>query len=159
MEIPKLTEFIANNSRGPNAIARFETSLKTLQGGLDAKHIWNVDFVEAKDWLVRMCDEAMEDRATAWLHADKAADRHSRFAPDDVRWEIYYKPQVSNTPGAYKRLLKFVGTGEGAEFDAAVEMIGEVAQVAELIKSLKPFIVKGPQAPRSHRQTTGATGS
>src|ERR1700739_27094 len=143
MNIPNLTAFVTSNSRRPDALERFEVNIQKLQKGLDEKHIWNVDFVEAKDALVRLCDEAKEAKAMEWLRSEKAKDRDTRYAPDDVRWSVYYTPQVSNMPGAYKRLLKFVGTGEGPEFDSAVEMFGEIAQVAELIKSLKPYIEKG----------------
>lgn len=138
MDIPRLTAFATKDGN----LKKLETGLFVLQSGLKNQHIWNADFVEAKDSVTRICENAMNHEGSAWMKSMPREAWQGRYTPEDIRWNVYYTPALNNAPGAYRKLLKYLGT-EGAEFDAAIEMIGEAAQVAELIKSLKPFIVKG----------------
>ena len=134
MNLPKLTAFAETENRTD----RFEIAIKILEDGLANKHIWNVDYVEAKDGLSGLTHRALEAAAEWYLKQDPRPTWES----NDPRWMVWYTPDFHNMPGAVKKLMKYKGT-MGAGFDNELAVMVEIAQLAELVKAVKPFIVKG----------------
>jgi hypothetical protein len=136
MNLPNLS-FAASTQ---NKTERFETAIQHLEDGLSQRHIWNVDYEDAKFALTRISEHAFDSSSEDYRNHIRG--NRPSWEVNDPRWMVVYHPHFSNTPGAYKKLVKFRAV-EGPDFDRFITMVGEVAQVADLMKSVKPFIEKG----------------
>ncbi len=138
MNIPNFTAIAEQIGR----LSPFEKAIRTLEDGLANKHIWNVDFAEAKERLGRIAEEAMKKSSEAYRNANRG---RMSWDSSDPRWGIVYHPQFFNTPGAFKNITKRVNSlgKESPDFYTFLTVLGEIAQVAELVKAVKPYIEKG----------------
>ena len=142
MNIPQLTAAAEQQGR----MQRFEVAIKALEDGLATNHIWNVDFVSAKDQLSRVAEKAL-DISSEDIRALVREGREGRpsWQNEDPRWMVIYHPQFSNVPGALKKLTKYtkdMGKWTPA-YTTFLNMLAEIAQVVELVRAVKPFIEKG----------------
>lgn len=134
MNLPLFTA----HAESRNRLERFETAIATLESGLDSKHVWNVDYENAKFALSDLAETAMYSAAK--VYTDETRETRQR-QDNDPRWMTVYTPQFMHVPGAVKKLEK-IEKSEPA-LGQFLAMLREIAQVVELFKSVKPFIEKG----------------
>lgn len=133
MEIPLIKELI-----GEKAADRFASVIADFEKAVADKHIWNTDYESGKSYLSNRCEEAV-NKAKAQQRSNPAYDR-PQWSDNDPRWLTIYTPQFMSYPGAVKKLQKFKNDPYVAPL---LPIFTEVALVAELVKSTKPFIEKG----------------
>jgi len=139
MNLPLFTTFVST-AKYPG-IERFEKAIKTLEDGLANKHIWNVDYVDAKDTLSNAADKAL-DAAYAPLRTfyyHEGGERWRSWEHNDPRHNL----GLSQFLYAPSFLLKLKKVKDAPELKPYIAMLTEIAQVAELVKAVKPFIEKG----------------
>lgn len=85
---------------------KIETAIRTLEEGIQNKHIWNVDYVAAKDVLTREF-EKMEDVLYAPLrdayYPAGGSEVYKTWADNDPRFNIPIH-QLNYAPGYVKKL-------------------------------------------------------
>jgi hypothetical protein len=161
MNSPIIESYLALSQTPDRDLAKFEKYTIELEQGITNKHIWNTDVNDAKYYLSRLCDEVLKKASEPWVtawHATRGEHNWPRgWSDTDPREYVIYHPQFSNTPGAAKRLGKFYG--QDANMDKFIDAIREVAKVAEMFKTVKPFIEKGrkpnPNAKEKDLTNTG----
>ena len=129
---------------------RFRVALEAFDSAVVNRQMWNVDYVDHKYRLNQIAEDAIESAAEGFRAPRRGVNsgNYPQWDSGDPRWNAIYAPQFSNTPGAAKKLQKYRGK-EGVGFDEYVDMLDDVAKVALLVKSVKPFIQKG-RKPSEH---------
>lgn len=136
MDIPNLTRLAVASHVN---VERLETAIKTIEDGLAAKHIWNADYVTAKDTISRAwenTDDVAHDYLTNMYY--RGNDVFRTWQDNDPRFNMGLCGFL-NTPGWLAKLKK-VNAPELADYIAVIE---EVAALAEMVKAVKPYIEKG----------------
>lgn len=140
MDIPVLSAFVAANKYP--GVQRFELAIKTLEDGLAARHIWNVDYVTSKDTLSRTAEDAERsayDSIRDFYYPCGGSELYKTWANNDPRHSMGLV-QFLNAPGLVKKLKT---VKNAPELEPYIAMLSDIAQLAELCKSVKPLIEKG----------------
>ena len=132
MDIPNLLRYVEPARVN---VARLKTAVKTIEDGIATKHIWNTDYEDAKGAISR-----------AWENIDNVAHDYLTDLYVYRTWQEN-DPRLNmglcgflNTPGWLAKLKKVKNAPELANYIAVIE---EVAALAELVKAVKPYVVKG----------------
>lgn len=135
---PKMDEIL--DGVQPGLMNRFADAKDALEVGLAAKHIWNTEYQSAKDTISRVW-ERVDNVAHQYLTEMyyRGHDLYRSWQESDPRFNMGLC-QLLNTPGYAKRMKAVKNAPELAEYIAVLD---EVAQLAELVKALKPYIEKG----------------
>lgn len=139
MNTPKIDAAINSNPKTQHSLPKFQSALKQLEQGIADKQIWNTDFENVKYWVSRGVEYALDEAAEPWRELYRQGKR-DHYKEGDPRWNIGYSTSPLHAKGYYTRLLKYKDQSEVASY---LEVLGEVAQVGELLKQIKPFIQKG----------------
>jgi hypothetical protein len=137
------------NPKWGSRYERFVNAKADLVEGVEKKHIWNVDFVAAKDNLSRGIDDVVHkifDDALPefWRIRDlsiligKNYDLRERTFK--AHEEFGLSCQMNQAAGRIKRLSKFMDLKHVPEY---VGVLKEVVALHELVQAAKPFIEKG----------------
>jgi hypothetical protein len=125
----------------PRRVNRFADAKKTIEEGLAAKHIWNVDYEDAKG-VISSAWERVDGPAHEYLtklYYHDNPNRYRSWLDNDPRYNMGLT-QLLNTPGFLNRLKSVKNAPELKDY---LEVLSEVAELASQIKAVKPFIEKG----------------
>ena len=139
MQTPKILAALANDRAAHNISQKFENALKAIEQGVADKKMYNADYENFKYWINEGCDKALDAAAEPWREMSRAGQRPS-YNANDPRFNIGYSVSPLHARGFLNRLKKYSNEPVVAPYVAVLE---EVAPVGELLKQLKPFIVKG----------------
>jgi hypothetical protein len=138
------------NPKWGTRLDRFVNAKADLIDGVEKKHIWNVDFVAAKDNLSRGIDSVMDNIYDAslpefWRVCDiKDLNRNHNWTLQQRTFEAHEEfgmsCQMNQAAGRIKRLSKFMDLKNVPEY---VAVLKEVVLLHELVQAAKPFIEKG----------------
>lgn len=121
---------------------KLETAIKTLEDGVQNKHIWNVDYVAAKDVLTRQF-ENIEDVMYAPVrnayYPCGGSEVYKTWSDKDPRFNLPLY-QLNYAPGYVKKLKAIK---DAPELKVYISFLEEASKLAELIKAAQPYIVKG----------------
>lgn len=124
-----------------NMKTKFEIAVKTLEDGIQTRHIWNVDFENAKYQLSRAWDRVegilYTPLSDLWYRSD-GSESWKMWEDNDPRHNIPTH-QLSYVPGYLKKLK----TIKAPELKTYIKAMEQAAELAGLLKAAKPFIVKG----------------
>lgn len=145
MDTPQLERVAI--SKGIKWQEAFDKAMKIFEDGITTQHIWNVDYVWAKDKLTRLSEALIDISSQPYNELTRSKNPNgyghgTDWGEKDPRWMTVYHPHFMNAPGAVKKLEKFEGK-EDPTFSTYVDALREIAQVVDLIKSVKPYIEKG----------------
>lgn len=154
MDTPLIEQYLTSGPQtmhaqpGDRAVGRFTEAKEMIEQGLADQKIWNTEYQLAKDRLSASAEHVMDAASEPWREAHRGV--WPQWDDKDPRWAVVYHPQFLNVPGAVKKLLKYKDMD--ADFSHFYEVLVEVAKVAELVKSVKPYIVKGRKPPEHPRE-------
>jgi hypothetical protein len=146
---PLLDAAIQTHPKYAPRFDRFVNAKADLIEGVEKKHIWNVDFVDAKDRLSRAIDAACDMAFEASLPEFWRVRDLSSASPKEwdlkertleAHEEFHSTCQMNQAAGRIKRLSKFMDLPNVAEY---VALLKEVVLLHELVQAAKPFIEKG----------------
>jgi hypothetical protein len=140
---PKFTDILLN-SKVPTylSVQKFAEAKAIFEAGLADKHIWNVDYENAKSTISNVWDkveEVLSDPLRDFYYPCGGSELFRTWSDTDPRHNLGIAA-FSNTPGFLKRMKAVKNAPELAEYIATLT---EAAMLAELVKSTKPFIEKG----------------
>jgi len=139
MQTPKILAALANDRAAHNIAQKFESSLKAIEQGVADKKMWNSDYENFKYWVNEGCEKALDQAAEPWRDQYRAGQRPT-YSANDPRFNIGYMVSPLHARGFLNRLKKYANEPAVAAYITVLE---EVAPVGELMKTLKPYIVKG----------------
>lgn len=139
MQTPKILAALASSRAANNLPAKFESSLKALEQGVADKKMWNADYENFKYWVNEGCEKALDKAADPWHELARAGQRPP-YNANDPRFNIGYMLSPLHARSFLNKLKKYAGE---PAVDAYIAILEEVAPVGELMKTLKPYIVKG----------------
>jgi hypothetical protein len=128
-----------NHDKNPHWGRAFDLALETLNTGLEAKQIWNVEVGNAKFTLSNGIDRAL----------GSLCDRYRSSRGNEYRYESWQDDfsgycAFNQAAGRGRRLTKVFGfTPSNPVIADYITALAEVADIWVLIQSLKPFIQKG----------------
>ena len=146
---PLLDAALQTDPRLASRFHRWVNAKATLVESIATQHIWNVDFVDAKDTLSRGIDEVMRQvYAMSLSEYRRVRELNIRL---DNNWDLQqrtYKAhvefcsscQMNQAAGRIKRLAKFMDLANVPHY---VEVLKEVVLLHEAVQAVKPFIEKG----------------
>ena len=140
MQTPKILAALANDRAAHNISQKFENALKAIEQGVADKKMYNADYENFKYWINEGCDKALDAAAEPWRELYRQGQRNIPYKESDPRFTIGYSVSPLHARGLLNRLKKYANEPAVAPYIAVLE---EVAPVGELLKQLKPFIVKG----------------
>jgi hypothetical protein len=117
---------------------KFETSVVALNEGIQRKHVWNVDYEDAKHWLGRVWEEVSNSLYNQYYPCG-GSEIYRTWSDNDPRHNLPVN-QLSYAPGYVKKLK---AVKKAPELKPYLQALEEAAVLAELLKTVKPFIVKG----------------
>jgi len=123
-------------------LSRVKAALAVLEAGYQNKQIWNVDYKEAKEALIRAVEGAGDVLQSDFLSYWKEQRRlHGEETWTESVSDVYYGfPSGLYQLGSFvKKLRKY----DGYLLSEMDEFIEQWLPVAKAIKELKPFIEKG----------------
>jgi len=137
---------------------KVERALEFLELGMKEKKIWNVDYISSKDILGRAVENGSKELWDKISDSFKDKDRLQRSQED---WDlIYAQPSGLNEVNS---LPKKVRKYDGPLRKDIDEFIAEWLPLAQAVKAMKPFIVKGrkvdPNAPTKDRYEAPKTST
>jgi hypothetical protein len=140
---PKITDILLN-SKVPTylSVQKFAEAKAIFEAGLADKHIWNVDYENAKSTISNVWDkveEVLSDPLRDFYYPCGGSELFCTWSDTDPRHNLGIAA-FSNTPGFLKRMKVVKNAPELAEYIATLT---EAAMLAELVKSTKSFIEKG----------------
>jgi hypothetical protein len=134
MDTPKI--IAALGERAP----RFQEELSILEKGLADKKIWNVQLVDAKFRISNDIDKAAEFYANPFY--EQRRNERDSWDSNDPRFDISMFMNTQSAPKLLRGLEKHNGYGNPVIL-TYMEFLREVVQIGNLIKALKPYVVKG----------------
>jgi hypothetical protein len=140
MDTPLLNAFVATEKYP--GVERFETAIRTLEEGLAAQHIWNVDYVSAKDTLSRVSEnveKSLYGNIRNLYYPCGGSEVYRTWADNDPRHRMGLV-NFLNVPGFVKKMKT---VKNAPELKTYIATLSEVAKLAELCNAVKPFIEKG----------------
>lgn len=141
MNTPKIEAALTSNPKMQNALPKFKTNLAIFEQAKIDQKIYNVDFENAKYWVHQGCDYALSAAAEPWRELFRSRNRDSYvYNSADPRNNIGYMTSPLHAQGFYNKLKKYEKEPAVAAY---LEVLAEVAQIGNLEKEIKPFIVKG----------------
>lgn len=142
-------------------LQKFGETKILLEDCVAAKHIWNVEFEEAKHFFSSVCEAAMNTVKDAF-HKTLPQGSYSQY---ELEHEIGYmfSPHLA---GSYvKKIngwLKRKKITDNVQLQDVLALFGEVAALYAQLNSTKPYIEKGrkpnPNAPQPDLSHTGHCG-
>jgi len=119
---------------------RLTEAIATLDLGVKEHHIWNVDFVNAKDNLSRCMEQAMTVAAEPFYTAKRAS--FGTWDSSDPRHDISGYMSYISAPKLLRNLEKKNGFSDPIILEY-MEYLRELVALGQLIKEVKPYIEKG----------------
>lgn len=145
MKTPTLTAVLDGQKADLLAAA-----ITTLEQGVTDKHIWNVDFTDAKSTLSYRIENAMQVIAEPCIDIYRAdRDAHygrSSYSDNDPRYDVSGYMDVNRAPKLLRRMEKAAKTDAAYAVPALatyMEALRELVEIGKIIKAVKPFIEKG----------------
>jgi hypothetical protein len=134
MDTPKIIAALGDKA------PRFQEQIAILEAGLAAKKIWNVQVVDAKFTLSNKIDDAAKFYSEPF-YAQKR-NQSANWVNGDPRYDISMFMNTQSAPKLLRNLTKQNGYNDPIILEY-MEFLKEVVAIGELIKAIKPFIVKG----------------
>jgi hypothetical protein len=134
METPKIITALGDKA------PRFQEQIAILEAGLAAKKIWNVQVVDAKFSISNAIDKAADFYAEPFYVCKRESRTH--WDSNDPRHDISMFMSTTSAPKLLRNLSKHDGYNDPIILEY-MSFLREVVQIGELIKAIKPFIVKG----------------
>lgn len=134
METTKINAALGNKA------PRFQELIATLEAGLVAKKIWNVQVVDAKFSISNLIDDAAKFYSEPF-YAQKR-NQSANWVNGDPRYDISMFMNTTSAPKLLRNLTKQNGYNDPIILEY-MEFLKEVVAIGTLIKAIKPFVVKG----------------
>jgi len=126
----------------PVYVERFHAALAVLELGVKEHHIWNVDFVNAKDSICRCIEQAITVAAEPF-YAERRANLNNRtWDSSDPRYDISGYMSYISAPKLLRNLEKKNGFANPIILEY-MEYLREIVRIGEIIKEVKHYIEKG----------------
>jgi len=126
----------------PVYVERFHAALAVLELGVKEHHIWNVDFVNAKDSICCCIEQAITVAAEPF-YAERRADLNNRtWDSSDPRYDISGYMSYISAPKLLRNLEKKNGFANPIIL-GYMEYLREIVKIGGLIKEVKHYIEKG----------------
>lgn len=120
-------------------LGKFQEAVALLESAVAAQKIWNTEFEDAKYWIAKAIEHAQDVMA----EGTDARSNHFSYTSGDARKDIGSAYSMNQAAPLNRRLKKLPKEDVTPSIQAYIETLDEITSVWELIKSVKPFIVKG----------------
>jgi hypothetical protein len=139
MNTPKIDATLQSNPKTQRSVEKFHNGVAMLEKGLAEQKMWNTEYETAKYWINQGAEYALSEAAEPWRELYRQGKR-DHYKEGDPRWNIGYSTSPLHATSYYNKLKKYQSQPEVASY---MEVLAEVGQVGEMMKKIKPFIVKG----------------